>query len=166
MNTDDKELIIRAANSSDLQEILEIQMNAFKVYTDLIAEEQIPPLNESISEVQADFKRKSILVACRGDKIVGSIRYQMNLGVCAFERLSVDPMYQQQGIGQQLVLKVEALAASLQAHKIYLETGLLAAELIKFYSGLGYSGEAVLKNHYGNFDWIVFSKFFESRTDT
>ena len=134
------------------------------MYTNLIAAEQIPPLNESIAEVQADFKHKSILVANRGNKVVGSVRYQINLGVCVFERLSVDPMYQQQGIGQQLVRKVEELAA-LQAHKIYLETGLLAAELIKFYSGLGYSGEAVLKNHYGSFDWIVFSKFFESKAD-
>ncbi|BCG64324.1 MAG: [ribosomal protein S5]-alanine N-acetyltransferase [Methyloprofundus sp.] len=164
MSTGDKELIIRAADSSDLQAILEIQMNAFEVYTNLIAAEQIPPLNESLAEVQIDFKRKSILVASRGGKIVGSVRYQINLGVCVFERLSVDPMYQQQGIGQQLVRKVEGLAV-LQAHKIYLETGLLAAELIKFYSGLGYSGEAVLKNHYGNFDWIVFSKFFESKAD-
>ncbi len=76
MSTDDKELIIRGAESADLQAILKIQMNAFKVYTNLIAAEQI-----------------------------------------------------------------------------------------KFYSGLGYSGEAVLKNHYGNFDWIVFSKFFESKAD-
>ncbi len=45
------------------------------------------------------------------------------------------------------------------AHKIYLETGLLASNLLMFYTKLGYSGEAVLRRHYGGFDWIVFSKF-------
>ena len=157
-----KELIIREAESADLEAILEIQMRAFIVYTDLIAAEQIPPLNESIAEVQEDLQRKTILVACRGEKIVASVRYQINLGVCVFERLSVDPIYQKQGIGQELVFKVESLAST-QAHKIYLETGLLAADLIRFYSSLGYSAEAVLKKHYGNFDWIVFSKFFDDK---
>lgn len=76
------------------------------------------------------------------------------------ERLFVDPEYQKMGIGKELVLEVEK-QVRFRAHKIYLETGLLADELLKFYSRLGYSGEAILRNHYGNFDWIAFSKFVE-----
>jgi hypothetical protein len=45
--------------------------------------------------------------------------------------------------------------------KLYLETGLLENNLLLFYTKFGYSGEAVLRNHYGGFDWIVFSKFIE-----
>lgn len=84
--------------------------------------------------------------------------YQTLASVCHLERLSVNPDYQNQGIGHKLVREVETMVAG-KAHKITLETGLLASELVKFYSRLGYSGEAILKNHYGNFDWIVFSKF-------
>lgn len=157
---DNAKLIIRAAESTDLSAILEIQMQAFMVYTNLVDAEQIPPLNETLTELQEDFQHKTILVVCTDGNVIGSIRYQINLGVCVFERLSVDPRYQKQGIGKKLVLEVESLAST-QAHKIYLETGLLAADLIKFYSGLEYSAEAVLKKHYGNFDWIVFSKFFD-----
>ena len=78
--------------------------------------------------------------------------------MCHFELLSVHPDYQKQSIGQQLVVEIESLVAQ-QAHKICLETGLLASDIISFYSRLGYSGEAILKQHYGQFDWIVFSKF-------
>jgi len=48
---------------------------------------------------------------------------------------------------------------SCAVHKIYLETGLLTDNLFIFYTKLGYSGEAILRKHYGGFDWIVFSKF-------
>jgi len=151
-------LMIRKAKLDELGLILEIQMKAFNVYTDRFAAEKTPPLNESIEQIQNDFKHKTILVACLDEKIIGSVRYDINLGVCHFDRLSVDPDYQKQGVGQQLILNIESSVAGI-SHKIYLETGLLASELIAFYSRLGYSGEAILTNHYGNFDWIVFSKF-------
>ncbi len=152
------ELIIRKAVPEELSLILEIQIKAFTVYTTLFSAEQIPPLIESIEQIQNDSNQKTILVACLNGKIIGSVRYEINLGVCHFDRLSVDPDHQKQGVGQKLVLNVESSVAN-KAHKICLETGLLASELVTFYSHLGYSGEAILKQHYGKFDWIVFSKF-------
>jgi len=157
-STDSSRFLIRKARYEELEMILATQVQAFTIYTNLFSAEQIPPLNESIEQIQHDLEHKTILVACKENRVVGSVRYDINLGVCHFELLSVHPDYQKQSIGQQLVVEIESLVAQ-QAHKICLETGLLASDLISFYSRLGYSGEAILKQHYGQFDWIVFSKF-------
>lgn len=156
-----KDILIRAALESDLAEVLNIQKSAFTRYTEVLLAEQIPPLNETFDGVLEDFRRKSILVAEAEDRLAGSIRYGIKGGVCIIERLSVIPKLQGNGIGKALVEAVEQRAAT-EAHKIYLETGLLANNLLMFYTRLGYSGEAVLRKHYGGFDWIAFSKFIEA----
>ncbi len=158
MNTINKSFIIRKAQHSDLEDVLKVQFKAFHVHTQWLASDRIPPLNETFDGVKKAFQNKVILVAVRDEKIVGSIRYYIKTGVCFLERLAVDPACQKQGIGSALVQALEKQARG-KAHKIYLETGLLAEDLIKFYSKLGYSGEAVLKKHYGNFDWLALSKF-------
>ncbi len=156
--TGDKAITIRSAMESDLQGLLEIQKAAFMRYIEFLAPEQIPPLGETLSEVREDNEKKNILVAEFKDMLSGSIRYVIKGGVCIIERLSVHPDYQGNGIGRALVSEVEHRAKG-NAHKIYLETGLLANNLLMFYTRLGYSGEAILRRHYGDFDWIVFSKF-------
>ncbi len=157
----DKDICIRAARESDLAEVLNIQKSAFARYTEFLLAEQIPPLSETFDGVLEDFRKKTILVAETEDRLAGSIRYGIKGGVCIIERLSVVPALQGKGIGKALIEAVEKRAAT-EAHKIYLETGLLANNLLMFYTRLGYSGEAVLRKHYGGFDWIAFSKFIEA----
>jgi len=151
-------IIIRATVETDLSELLDIQKAAFMRYTDWLLPEQIPPLNETLDDVRKDFQNKHILVAEVKGRVGGSVRYMIKAGVCILEKLSVVPELQGSGIGRALVTEVEKQARD-KAHKIYLETGLLADNLLRFYTKLGYSGEAVLRKHYGGFDWIVFSKF-------
>ncbi len=150
---------IRPATESDLQGLLEIQKAAFMRYTEFLEPEQIPPLGETLSEIREDNEKKNILVAEFNDVPSGSIRYMIKGGVCLLERLSVHPDHQSNGIGRALISEVEWRVKGSRAHKIYLETGLLANNLLMFYTRLGYSGEAILRRHYGDFDWIVFSKF-------
>lgn len=156
-----KEISIRAARETDLQVVLDVQRSAFMRYTESLLVEQIPPLNETFDELRKDFHSRTVLVAEINNRLAGSVRYGIKGGVCILERLSVAPELQGSGIGKALVKAVESRAAT-HAHKIYLETGLLANNLLMFYTKLGYSGEAVLKKHYGGFDWIAFSKFIEA----
>jgi GNAT superfamily N-acetyltransferase len=159
MNSD-KGIKIRAAQKSDLGDMLNIQKSAFARYTEFLLSEQIQPLHETFDEVKEDFEKKTILVVEIKDRLAGSIRYEIKGGVCIIERLSVLPEFQGNGIGRALINEVEK-RASRNAHKLYLETGLLANNLLMFYTRLGYSAEAVLRKHYGGFDWIVFSKFID-----
>lgn len=149
---------IRKATESDLDALLEVQKAAFLRYTDFLLPEQLPPLNETIEQVKKDLELKTVLVSENGGGISGSVRYFVKGGVCIVERLSVLPKHQGKGIGRGLVTAVEGQVTG-QAHKIYLETGLLAHNLLLFYTKLGYTGEAILRNHFGRHDWIVFSKF-------
>lgn len=149
---------IRDAVESDLPGLLGIQKAAFMRYTKYLLPEQMPPVTETLEGVRDDFLRKRILIAEFGGALAGSVRYSAKGGVCLIERLSVDPALQGRGIGSSLVREVERRVGE-KVHKIYLETGLLADNLLMFYAKLGYSGEAVLRKHYGGFDWIVLSKF-------
>ncbi len=90
--------------------------------------------------MKKDLNSKTILIASINGKIVDSVRYGIKSGVCILERLSVDPSQQKRGIGKKLVIEVGKQVYR-KAHKIYLETGLLAGDLVRFYSNLGYSGE-------------------------
>lgn len=158
-------MLIRDALEEDLLELLAIQKAAFMRYTDHLLPEQIPPLNETIEEVKKDFNSKRIIIAETDGRIAGSVRFSVKAGVCFLERLSVSPDLQEKGIGKKLVKEVEKRAGK-QAHKIYLETGLLANNLLMFYTRLGYTGEAILRKHYGGFDWIVFSKFIDNKGES
>lgn len=150
--------LYRNASDGDLASLLAIQKDAFARYTDHLLPEQIPPLNETLEEMMKDSKHKSIIAAYVCESPAGSVRYYNKGGVCIIERLSVKPELHGKGIGRGLIAEVESRVAG-SAHKIYLETGLLASNLLLFYSKLGFSGEAILRRHYGGFDWIAFSKF-------
>ncbi|HMK59545.1 MAG TPA: GNAT family N-acetyltransferase [Dissulfurispiraceae bacterium] len=149
---------IRDAVDEDLEVLLSIQKSAFTEYTDHLRPEQIPPLNETFDDMKKDFQYKSIMASFANNSPAGSIRYHLKGGVCIIERLSVKPGFQRNGIGRSMVSHVETIVTG-KAHKIYLETGLLEKNLLLFYSSMGFSAEAVLRRHYGGFDWIAFSKF-------
>jgi GNAT superfamily N-acetyltransferase len=161
-----KSVSLQSAAEDEFAGLLEIQKEAFARYTDHLSPAQIPPLNETLEDMRKDMTCKSIIAAYVDGSLAGSIRYYMKGGVCIIERLSVKPGLQGAGIGRSLIEAVEKMVRG-KAHKLYLETGLLENNLLLFYTKLGYSGEAVLRNHYGGFDWIVFSRFIEreQRTD-
>jgi GNAT superfamily N-acetyltransferase len=152
------DLTFREATDADLAELLAIQKEAFTRYTDNLKPEQIPPLNETLEQMRKDVSVKKVIAAHIDGNPAGSVRYSIRGGVCIIERLSVKPEIQGKGLGRGLIMEVEKQVKGL-AHKLYLETGLLASNLIMFYTKLGFSGEAILRNHYGEFDWIAFSKF-------
>jgi ribosomal protein S18 acetylase RimI-like enzyme len=159
MKSQAEEVRLREAVEADVNGILETQRAAFERYAPFVQVDAFPPLCESAEGVLEDIRKKTVLVAeDMGGFIAGSIRYSLNAGVCIFDRLSVHPSHQGRGIGKLLVHEVERSVAA-KVHKIMLETGLLAEQLLIFYTRLGYSGEAVLRNHYGSEDWIVMSKF-------
>jgi isochorismate pyruvate lyase len=154
----DTVIIVRAATPSDAKRILSIQKAAFSRYVGPLRREQIPPLHETARELKNDLTAKSLLLAEYDGTIAGSVRYAIRGGVCHIERLSVLPSLQKRNIGRTLLETVEQACVG-RAHKLYLETGLLAANLVPFYAKLGFFAEARFASHYGEFDWIAFAKF-------
>jgi len=153
----DTTITIRKAAPADAEHIIAIQKRAFQRYVGPLTPEQIPPLHESLEAVRIDIERKTVLVALSDQLPAGSVRCTIKGGVCMIERLSVDPAFQRNGIGKALMNAIEKEASG-RAHKLHLETGLLADNLLPFYARLGYVAEALLPQHYGGFDWIALAK--------
>lgn len=160
----DTRVPIRKAVPADARQMLAIQKHAFRRYVGPLAAAQIPPLNETLDSVRNDIDAKSVFVAYGSDGLAGSVRFAIKSGVCLIERLSVHPRLQGNGIGRALMETVEKQACG-HAHKLLLETGLLAGHLIRFYAKLGYAAEAVLPRHYGGFDWIVLTRQTGAQSD-
>ncbi len=100
---------------------------------------------------------KYILVAKQGDEFVGYCKVNIDTGVGLIDSLIVDPGLRGTGIGTQLLEATELLLKEKGAHKVWLETG-VSWKAKSFYAKHGYVERAILPNHYGNQDFVLFDK--------
>lgn len=96
----------------------------------------LPPLCETLDELTARFADRRFLTAVDGERIVGSVRAFQEGETCFLERLIVHPDYRRQGIGTDLLRRVEA--AFPDARRFELFTGHKSASNIRLYERLGY----------------------------
>ncbi len=82
--------------------LLAIQHAAYQIEADLIGYDGIPPLDETVDELQS--QPIDWLAAFEGDAIVGAIGFVVAPdGSCDIDRLIVDPDQARRGIGRALV---------------------------------------------------------------
>jgi hypothetical protein len=87
------ELIITRAAIEDAEAILTLQRLAYESEARLYNDWTLPPLTQSLEELQAEFAQQLILKAVTGGRIVGSVRAQMCERVtCTIGRLMVHPV--------------------------------------------------------------------------
>lgn len=103
-------------------------------------------------------EKKLLLKAEDNGEIVGTLSGKVEAGVGCIYAIIVVKNKRGQGIGKQLMLKAEAIAKQLGAHKIFLVTG-DGWEAVKLYESLGYEITAKQPNHYVNKDFIEMTKF-------
>jgi ribosomal protein S18 acetylase RimI-like enzyme len=124
------------ATKEDLSIILELQKLAYqseaKIYYDLT----IPPLLQTLEEVEDQFRSHIFLKAVLNDKIIGSVRATEKEGTCYIGRLIVHPENQNQGLGRKLMQEIEKNFNS--SNRFELFTGSLSYKNISFYKKLGY----------------------------
>ncbi|OGZ06548.1 MAG: hypothetical protein A3C13_04450 [Candidatus Lloydbacteria bacterium RIFCSPHIGHO2_02_FULL_50_11] len=96
-------------------------------------------------------------VAFDREEIVGIIDATVQAGVMYVKMVIVSENYRKKGAGEMLMRKMEMIARKQKAHKIYLHTG-KSWGAAKFYKKLGYKVTGNLPNHYGNVDFVIFSK--------
>ena len=95
------------ATINDMPEILELQKRAYKKEAVLYNDWTIPPLTQTLSEIQAEYEIRLFLKAQFEARIVGSVRALCNSGTCKIGRLIVHPDCQRQGIGALLMKSIE-----------------------------------------------------------
>ena len=127
---------ILPADYADLGRILEIQKAAYQSEAKLYNDYSIPPLTQTLEELQAEFGTTTILKAIVESEIVGSVRLVLEGDTVLLGRLIVDPAWQGKGYGAALLNAADT--AFPEAKSIELFTGSRSSWNIRFYEQHGY----------------------------
>ena len=127
---------IKIADKGDLSEILDLQYLAYQSEARLFDNEDIPPLKQTLSDVENEYQRGIILKALDEDGvIIGSVRAFCDNGTVYIGKLMVHPSKQGQGIGTQLLLEMEKQYLK-QRYELF--TSSRSEKNIVLYKKLGY----------------------------
>jgi ribosomal protein S18 acetylase RimI-like enzyme len=127
---------ILCAEKSDLQAILDLQYLAYQSEAKLLDDFTIPPLKQTIEEVQQEFAKGIFLKAADGnDEIIGSVRAWQENDTAYIGKLIVQPELQSRGIGTALVKAIESKFSPLR-YEIF--TSVKSTRTIRLYEHLGY----------------------------
>lgn len=138
-------ILIKLAVLSDAPAIWKIQREAFSGQAQIYNNYQLPPLVQSLAQMEAEFKDKTFFKAEINREIVGSARFcsrnaKADAGsntTVEIERLIEAPRFQNRGIGTHLMQHVEGLFENRITCKLY--TGDKSIRNIHVYQKLGYT---------------------------
>jgi len=128
---------ISYAAHNEAEEILNLQKSAFHEQGVLYNNLNLPPLLETVQDIQDAFSSHSIFKAERNNFIVGSIRAAVIDKTCHVSRLIVAPDHQNKGIGKMLLSHVESIFKN-QVDRFELFTGRKSEKNIYIYTKSGY----------------------------
>lgn len=153
-------MIIHRADENDLPTILSLQRTAFEEVAELLHNYDIPPLKETLIQMEKEL-RKGIILKCitEQNQIVGSIRgcYLPDTTICYVGRLVVDPLFQNKGIGSSLLAEIEKYFPT--ASKFLLYTGEITPNTVHLYSKVGY--ETIERKEMGGVMMLIMEKRFD-----
>lgn len=127
---------ITQAKREDLREILDLQYLAYQSEAEIYNDYNIPPLKQTLEEIESEFDKGVILKAIdENGNIIGSVRAFCENGSVYIGKLIVHPKRQRQGIGTALLSAVEAHYPD-QRYELF--TGSKSVRNIALYERLGY----------------------------
>jgi len=129
-------MLIRKAEKSDLRKILELQELAYQSEAVLHDDFSIPPLHQTLEEMEREYDAGVFLVAVAVfGVIVGSVRAYVEDGTVYIGKLIVRSEVQSRGIGTKLMESIERECAG---ERYELFTGYKSVRTIRLYEHLGY----------------------------
>lgn len=127
---------ITRAKREDLRDILDLQYLAYQSEAEIYNDPNIPPLKQTLDEVEREFDKGVILKAeDESGNIISSVRAFCENGSVYIGKLIVNPKQQRQGIGTALLSEIEA---HYPAQRYELFTGSKSTGNIALYERLGY----------------------------
>lgn len=153
-------MIINRAEKIDLPTILSLQRVAFEEVAQLLHNYDIPPLKETLIQIEEELSKGIILKCTSGNnQIVGSIRgrYLPDTTTCYVGRLIVDPLFQNRGIGTSLLAELEKYFPS--AAKFLLYTGEITPNTAHLYTKVGY--QTIHRKEMGGVMMLIMEKIIE-----
>lgn len=130
-------MIIQKAQISDAAEILAIQKLAYQSEAKIYNDFTIPPLTQTLEEVEDKFEDHIFLKAVDNGRIVGSLRGNvLDSETVYIGRLIVHPYHQNQGIGTKLLDEIESYFPDFKRYELI--TGYKSEKNINLYQKRGY----------------------------
>lgn len=127
---------IEPAVIDDAEEILALQKTAYQSEAELYNDFTLAPLTQTLDELKKDFQGQIFLKSAMNHKIIGSVRAWQEGQSCYIRRLVVHPLYQNHGIGRQLMAEIEKRFSAAARFEVF--TGHKSNHNIRFYQTLGY----------------------------
>ncbi|MEV0378402.1 GNAT family N-acetyltransferase [Nonomuraea sp. NPDC050643] len=115
-------------------ELLALQHASYTVEAEIIDDDRIPPLHESLEELRAQ-PLLWLGATDEDDRLVGAVAWEETAGEVDLNRLVVHPSALRQGIGRALVKEVMARAAG---RRVVVSTGRDNAPARRLYERLGF----------------------------
>lgn len=132
---DAAEVVLLPIQTSDAGEVLTVQRAAFASEALIYSSADMPPLTQTLQELEAELQEADGWVARMGPRIVGAIRTRESDGVLLIGRIAIAPDVQGSGVGGMLLAAAEAHSAAAEAE---LFTGSLSEANIRLYERCGY----------------------------
>lgn len=128
----------RPIRPEDAGEVLTLQRAAFVSEALIYDSVHMPPLTQTLEEVEAELRENLGCVALVGTRIVGAARAVRDGDLLLIGRIAIAPDQQGQGIGSTLLEAVEARGREAGAIEAELFTGSLSEANLRLYERVGY----------------------------
>ena len=132
---ENKMLITRAA-LQDLPDILELQKTAFQSEALIYGACAVPPLSQTLENIQEEHATKVFLKMTLDGVLIGSIRVTEKGRAVRLEKLMVHPDFQDRGLGGQLIRAAEEQFPSAGCYELM--TGKKSVKNVHLYVQHGY----------------------------
>lgn len=125
------------ADVSDAPAILALQKRAYYSEAEINNDFSIPPLTQTLEQLQSEFTVKVILKVVVNGEIVGSGQVRLENGTAYIGRIIVRPELWGQGIGSRILHALETVFPDAQRFELF--TGAKSVNNITLYKNRGYS---------------------------
>jgi len=130
------DVLIEPASLADAASILDLQRRAYQSEAQLYDDWSIPPLTQTLAELEQEFATHLILKAMDDGTCIGSVRARRVEATLHIGRLIVAPEHQRRGLGSALLQAAEASDANALDYALF--TGSRSAGNIRLYQRHGY----------------------------
>ncbi|MGN0613363.1 MAG: GNAT family N-acetyltransferase [Porcipelethomonas sp.] len=135
-STERTNMIVKKAEKDDLPEILELQYLAYQSEAKLFNDPDIPPLKQTISDIEQEYRKGIVLKALDDNgEIIGSVRGYCSGDTVYIGKLIVHPEHQGKGTGTKLLLEMEEVYPD---RRYELFTSSRSVKNLALYQKLGY----------------------------
>ena len=130
------DLKIEIASKRDLPQILALQKEAYVSEASIYDDFSIPPLQQTLKEIENELEDNVFLKVDKDGEIIGSVRAMSKEGTCYIGKLIVSPAHQNRGIGKKLLSEIETLFPDVNRYELF--TGAKSLKNLHIYKTLGY----------------------------